>query len=311
MTIHVTINIFSGRPNPSWEINDEDRFFEFQHLFAEHREALAEIHSGYVGLGFRGLAVQVTDGAEAIGLPRNFEVAGGGSQDPSASAYLAEALLNTMPADAREGLSSEFPDFIRAEIRRTTQRSPDDLAAVAVEDKPKTTRDMRATSLPDYMDPDCACFWNSPKICQSNVCYNFALNYAVASGLVRVGCASSKGYSPSQINCVTVTNAAIGDGLSVWPGDDKFEPGKRKYKVALYVQPQFDMDYHWYRLCKDETWWHKIGSEKATNLGDDGKVLAIDNFDNHAHHTKYPSFCGYFQTKEIAPVACKKIGPWE
>ena len=58
--INVTMNVFSGRPNPTWTLDDT----EAQPLLKEialHRGLLTNQEAGFDGLGFRGIDIQFSE----------------------------------------------------------------------------------------------------------------------------------------------------------------------------------------------------------------------------------------------------------
>ncbi|MFC9380748.1 hypothetical protein ACFT0G_20445, partial [Streptomyces sp. NPDC057020] len=95
MALRITIDMFSGRLNPSWEISDPDQVGYLEELLLRTPEARVEVHSAYTGLGFDGVRVEFTERPGREGLPQRFELAGAAAKDEAASAELAAKLVET------------------------------------------------------------------------------------------------------------------------------------------------------------------------------------------------------------------------
>lgn len=118
----------------------------------------------------------------------------------------------------------------------------------------------------------------------NNNCYNYATNRRTDT-FAKPGCAAES--MNAAIDCASVINAALADGLVAVPADGSCTGGK--HKVALVVWPE--KDYHWYRLDSSGQWSHKPGKHEATNL--DNSNQTIDNPEK-ADRGQYTDFCGYF-----------------
>src|SRR5438045_2244792 len=96
--VEIEIDLFSGRPNPRWEVVGPDGDALVDELAATP-SAWTGAEDGFTGLGVRGLLVTVgsEDQAAARSLPRTVRVAGGGAGDDGAALRLAERLLATNP----------------------------------------------------------------------------------------------------------------------------------------------------------------------------------------------------------------------
>jgi len=56
--IKVTVDLFSGRPNPTWIINDRTGD-DLLKKIAKQPEVISKQGSGYDGLGFRGITIEL------------------------------------------------------------------------------------------------------------------------------------------------------------------------------------------------------------------------------------------------------------
>src|SRR5450631_1125203 len=58
--LHVTLDVFSGRENPSVTLDGAEAE-EIASELARHRTIIAETDAGHQGLGFRGVVIETTD----------------------------------------------------------------------------------------------------------------------------------------------------------------------------------------------------------------------------------------------------------
>ena len=68
----VTLDIFSGRPNPSWTLSEGE---QKQLLDRVTGRAVAPVEAAEFALGYRGLVVQTAED-DVKGLPQQFRIAG-------------------------------------------------------------------------------------------------------------------------------------------------------------------------------------------------------------------------------------------
>ncbi|NUP39357.1 MAG: hypothetical protein HOY76_20660 [Streptomyces sp.] len=307
MSVRITIDMFSGRPNPSWTVQDPDAISELLRLFHRHRAGIAEPFTGFTGLGFRGIRVEVTDDVGLPGLPRVFEVAGGGADDPFASGELAERLLETMPDEAAPPLT-ESPDqggggadVVREAVRKAIQGSvrravdgttgfeppeqpPDEALAAEVQEQLDEITYRTADCAWDsaVYQPD---FWLDPSVCLSNNCYNYAIN-VVTNTRAQPGRAHGFTLSPGFSNS-EVRIGAQQDGVHV-RGDCQ-PPGTRRYWLAMltgYSAEGF-RDFHWYRYNYEGFWSHKPGLDVVRNFDNSGVVITNPQTSNNGGYTEW------------------------
>lgn len=310
MALRITVDVFSGRPNPSWEITDPEQLHDLMRLFVGNRAALAEPFSGYTGLGYRGVRVEITGDTESLGLPSVFEVAGGGAQDPFAGAEIATQLLETMPPELGQdegngfGYSSqEFQSFIREEIRRTTTdrlegsltiepgEPPDSELAAEVEQQLRQLEQGFGSVCAFDATPFNPGFWNQPDTQPYNNCYNYAVN-SRTNTFAQPG--RAHGYTiPPGISCEDVRKGAMQDGLRIWGNCQP--PGTKRYVLALVTGtfPGGQRDYHWYRFHPENFWGHKPGGTAARNVDNSNQLIRNPFSCNRA---PYDQWCGLLQS---------------
>ncbi|MFX0065395.1 MAG: hypothetical protein ACFFC7_24760 [Candidatus Hermodarchaeota archaeon] len=129
--------------------------------------------------------------------------------------------------------------------------------------------------------------WNDAGTTQlCNNCYNYACNI-ITNNYAQPGHASGNIYS--SINCQEVAEGAISDGLL--PVADEEKCKLCSHKVALVIDPDSPVDFHWYRLDKEGNWSHKPGQWSVTNLDNSGNIISDPRT---ADRGRYSVFCGFF-----------------
>jgi len=126
MKLRITIDIFSGLPNPSWVLGDAKQVADLLERLEASPSASTSPHEVPSKLGLRAVHVERLDDrppAAAQG-PGLWVVAPGTAADPAAAAQLAEDLVNTAPAgplataDTLLQLPPELQEYVIGEIRQ-------------------------------------------------------------------------------------------------------------------------------------------------------------------------------------------------
>jgi hypothetical protein len=288
----ITLDIFSGRRNPSWLLSDK-KAKELRDRVAQ-RALVADADDGgsQGGLGFRGMVVAGLDDSDA-GLPANFRIGGMGGT-PDAGALDA----------GRSALSlDEAEDTVRW-LLATGAHALDDLLGAAVFDEVdaalRSQRDSEPAAAADEVHEqtlsdasgDAACilantpynpgFWNVPAVQPKNNCYNYAMNHR-SDTFAQPGRIS--GHPNNVMQCPNVATAAN------WDGCKAFCSGSNK-NVALVVWP--GVDYHWYRRHSNGFWGHKPGQTAARNTDNAGQIInGTTRTPANCNRGPYTHFCGY------------------
>lgn len=281
MTIRVTIDVFSGRPNPSIELDDRESAEALDRLMPVRR--LEEEEPGVPSeptLGYRGLVVEQI-GDRRAELPEVFRVAGGdvfgrglahrasdetvenyliGADGPLRRAGMDQAVLERLPEEAER-----FRD-----IRRTWP----------IEFPPIPFCPPRCRCGPLY-EPN---WWNVPSRQPFNNCYNYATNYRTDT-FAQPGRAAGAMYT--SLSCGSVGPAAVADQLIDTPDADNECPCVG-HLVALVIWP--GVDFHWYRKGRNGWWSHKPGATPVTDVDNSGHSI----FDpRNANRGPYTDFCTF------------------
>lgn len=281
MSIKLTLDVFSGRPNPEIEV-DKDRAEEL--LDALTPDRLLREEEGEMPqpiLGYRGIVVQQTE-VLRDDLPETFRLAGG--------SVLGKGLAHRV-SDRKIEDHLTGPDGPFAELE------------IEAEDFFGRVEELRHRSLElwkrDWFEPPiifpwplpCKCgpiyepgWWNVPSRQPHNNCYNYGTNYRTDT-FAQPGKAANAQYT--SLTCKSVRPAAIADKLIDAPNADNQCPAEG-HLVALVVAPGWD--YHWYRKDRTGWWSHKPGGTAVTDRDNSGnRILDPRNADRGP----YTDFCTF------------------
>lgn len=306
--VRVTLDIFSGRPNPSWVL-DEREAREVLRQVAAHREAATPADQDRGVLGFRGLIIESDEGSVAAGhdLPASFRIASGQSGNEGKGLELAERLISTMgrpfPATGAPSHEGVFADLdLRSLALGELQSAPSSpVGGVSTLSEPGDATAMAgatvigtdASSWTTLTVGSCSYeasafnpnFWNAQRtVMRNNNCYNYASNRRTDT-FAQPGRAT--GAQATVMACSNVTAGAVSDGAvqaSTCVGS-----GSPRHYMALVIWP--NTDYHWYRRQSDGFWGHKPGQTAARNYDNSNNIIYDPQTANRGGYT---SFCGYF-----------------
>jgi hypothetical protein len=284
--LRITIDIFSGRPNPTLELSDKESRDAWG-LLARTRP----LERGEPGvppaptLGYRGLIVEQV-GAMNRALPRAFRIADGvvlGEGQPLVAEDAFEPFVFDPARLRRIGPGSEIEPLLRREFlryRRTKKLWP--WPAL----KPRPLR-LKCRCAPLY-EP---AWWNDGGQRQAgNNCYNYGANHRTdtfhqVAGGSQPGAAAGAMYT--SITGPAVKAAAIADGLIDKPEADNKCPGEG-HLVALVIAPGYD--FHWYRKGRSGHWSHKPGSTPAITVDNSGQAIADPRTADRGMYSQFTTF---------------------
>lgn len=296
MALRVEIDVFSGRPNPVIEVDDQ-RAAELLERLGPGR-VLDHDEGGPAAppvLGYRGVVLEQLDRGRED-LPRRIRVVdqkafGRGlaheladptlEEDLLSPRFLEEAAGNLADSGVDDGVD-ELADRVlqlRAQLQEVQWWQVPEWWGKIVLPWPKP-----CPCGPVY-EPN---WWNVPSRQPYNNCYNYATNYRTNT-YAQPGKAAGAQYT--SLNCASVRPAAIADELIDAPGADNMCPSEG-HLVALVVAPGWD--YHWYRKDKTGWWSHKPGGTAATNLDNAGQLIADPM---NADRGPYTEFCTFLIVK--------------
>ena len=282
MALRITVDVFSGRPNPTVELEGAEANDVLEHLRPVRR--LSEDDPGLPSeprLGYRGLLIEQVGGEMMEVFPTTFRVAGSDLFGPGLAHRAAD-----------EG----FEDFIfgRTGPLRRLDEEEDFFELLRIEaERFQYVRER--PSHPHFVPPPwarpCGCappyepgWWNVPARQPYNNCYNYATNYR-SDTFAQPGLASGAMYA--SLSCADVLAAAVSDELVDSPGADNHCPTEG-HLVALVVAPGWD--FHWYRKGRDGAWTHKPGPAAVTNVDNTGAAISDPR---NADRGPYTDFCTF------------------
>ncbi len=280
--LRITIDIFSGRENPTIEYSGKhlDEICErlsLKRSFRTRELGLPPIPT----LGYRGLMIEQHGTLSIKELPRAFRLASGAAFGLEMSYQIAD---------------EDFEDFVCGSVPK--ELPINDLRKEIAQYKELVdfwnqyrwrngiikTIENKCKCAPIY-EPD---WWNVSSRQGYNNCYNYATNYR-SNTYAQPGRASGAMYN--NLNCVEVKAGAIADELIDSPSSDNKCP-EVGHLVALVVWP--NVDYHWYRKGKNGQWSHKMGGTPVTNLDNSGNTI---NDPRNADRGSYSDFCTFMIVK--------------
>lgn len=278
MTSRITLNVFSGRPNPTWLLNDaeEEQLFE---RISSLQELTEKRPSGvFGGLGYHGFTI-TRDASHPHG-PLTLAIHEGIVDHQTGRA-------NVLDQAGIEGWLVELAKpHVSAEVLKYVQTS---IAQKLVLKFPirrlVTCPPCHAADAPVY-NPG---MWNVPSVQPYNNCYNYA-NNQITNTFAQPGRAT--GHMYTALTCASVQPAAQSDGLVPVPNFSRRLAACHGWYVALVIWP--NNDFHWYRQDKVGCWSHKPGSTAVRNVDNSGHQITDPKTCDRGPYTV---FCSYMVTK--------------
>lgn len=270
-------NVYSGRPNPTWIINDaEARLLENNFDLTK-----GGADSERIGLGYRGFNVTLTKPGslnESVASRNSLSskvIGGFFAEEPE----LEERLLWT----AGDAIDDNLRSYLSTQITKSSAALTDGIR------EDGGCPPCGGGDAPDY-EPN---LWNNDDVSRGqNNCYNYC-NNQITNTFAQPGRGTGEQFT--ALECASVRKAASRDGLSRVSTFAASQPG---WYVALVVWP--DNDYHWYRQDTIGCWSHKPGSTAVVNYDNSFKKIRDPG---DADRGPYTEFCGYFITKDTTIIA--------
>lgn len=282
MSIALTIDVFSGRPNPTVVVRGSEERELLERLRPEGRvdpKETAPLSESV--LGYRGILVEI-EGERPRGVPAAFRVANGLALHGKRPFRIADPAFEDFVCGStgpfRPVLPAEpkLPDLLRGDLQRFRERW-------------EGWRPPAKIQWP--VRPVCRCgpiyepaWWNVPAIQPHNNCYNYGTNVRTNT-FAQPGRAAGAEYT--QLTCASVRPAAIADALIDRPNANNRCPAEG-HLVALVVWP--GGDYHWYRKGRNGRWSHKPGSTPVTNLDNAGAIITDPRTADRGSYTDFCTF---------------------
>jgi len=271
MSVTITLHVFSGRPNPTWELSEDQAGDLSNQLNGLDKTTLLKPPGILGGLGYQGFSIQavreknfdpyiyIHSGIVDLDrfLPNMF----------TGNTSIENWLISTSPGNV---LDSDLRSYVESELQKPS----------SLLDDPKLS--FSFFTVPRY-DPG---KWNNDQnILYKNNCYNYA-NDKITYTFAQPGRGSGE-EGPFPPTCTKTGLASERDGQK--PTDSALSSPTEGHFIALVVWPGYD--YHWYRLDDNGKWSHKPGSTPATNKDNSNNLITDPK---NCDRGPYSEFCGYY-----------------
>ena len=301
----VTVDLFSGRPNPSWIVNDS-RGDEMIKKIAGEKQVISKLSDGYDGLGFRGIKIEILDDEKGDKLRSSFTIANGVAKDQKTSILLARTIVDQMTGYEKFSMDIHKITPVNKEMQKIIMGSIEqyekDLSKIKryLKFKHKWPRALAIrVTVNDAECKDCKYeeskfnpdFWNlDPNVQANNNCYNYGRNWKTNT-FAQPG--RFTGQEAATMSCQDVKAAAMRDGL-VERCNCLPQSEYPRRLMALVIAP--GRDYHWYRKQKSGFWGHKPGGTAARNYDNSNVLITDPRICDRGAGTwlNYTDFCGFF-----------------
>jgi hypothetical protein len=282
MPTKITLNVFSGRPNPTWTLSNKEDKALTERLAALDQATDKRPSGVFGGLGYRGFTISRPAAHPGGKLAMTVH-------ESVVDRHLGD--FNLVDDTALESFLTEtgkaaVPDLVAEHVKQQLT------AASAVAFK-LPVHAAAAVKCPVCKAVDAPAYnpgpWNVNPVLTNNNCYNYA-NNKITNTFAQPGKAHGK--QAKVMACANVQAAAQADGLvPVANFAGALAKGKGWY-VALVIWP--NADYHWYRQDSVGCWSHKPGRTAARNVDNAGAAIVDPKTCNRG---PYVNFCTYMVTR--------------
>lgn len=278
MSVTVTLDIYSGLPNPSWELSNEQVADLVERLRSSTQQSLSKLASTDGRLGYRGFRIEAVQekGLEATTFIH------GGLADISRmypSLMLGGADVEQWLLSTSEGaISGDLAEYVSGQIGAAAKTA-------AVSKGESWSAELQVA--PPY-DPG---KWNNnPTILRQNNCYNYA-NDKITNTFAQPG-RGSGAVGPYPPACSGTGAAAQRDGQISIPNPNLTPAEGHVVALVVSTTPGF-LDYHWYRRDNNAMWSHKPGGTPAKNTDNSGRPISDPQ---SCDRGPYNLFCGWYNS---------------
>jgi hypothetical protein len=267
MSATVTLELYSGRPNPSWELDDRQIAELARRIQSLTGATLTKPPGIAGGLGYRGFRIE---SSRVSTLDPDVYVHAGIvdlNRFDTNRIETAPELESWLLSTAGNALESEETDYVDQQIQPQFTTFHSGIVQPFV--------------VPSYNPGK----WNNDSnIRTRNNCYNYG-NDKITNTFAQPGRGSGQIFS--ALDCGNVGAAAQRDG-QIPVSSASSTPAQGHY-VALVIWP--GRDYHWYRLDDNTMWTHKPGQTPAKNTDNSGQLIRDPR---SCDRGPYTVFCGFY-----------------
>lgn len=267
MSVIVTLHVFSGRPDPAWELTEDQAQELADRIGLISKTTLLKPPGIVGGLGYRGFTIS---SVREKNFEREMYIHAGivdfarfNSNLSSDSVDLEQWLVST----AGKSIETEVEQYVSQELSRGSVVLPKG----------------GALTVPPYNPGK----WNYDPIIQKNNCYNYA-NDKITNTFAQPGRGSGQSWSQLLACDTNVSPAAQRDGQLPVSRPPSSTPAEGHF-IALVLGVAYD--YHWYRLDSNAMWSHKPGQTQARNTDNSGRPISDPR---NCDRGPYDIFCGFF-----------------
>jgi hypothetical protein len=284
MALKVTVDVFSGRPNPVVVLEGREEQEVLARLRPSKGKAAVKARPQSI-LGYRGLQFEVTAGRRRA-LPSTFhlwrgDLLGEGLGTPAADPGFEAWFTSPTGPLSRLHLGPAFHQRLEALRLRQHHGGGEGDKDDRRERSEGHGKRGRCECAPLY-EP---AWWNDGGQKQwSNNCYNYSTNYR-SDTFAQPGLAAGAMYA--TLSCSDVRAGAVADDLIATPKADNRCP-KEGHLVALVVAPGWD--FHWYRKGRTGYWSHKPGGTQATNRDNSNNLIPDPRTADRGPYTDFCTF---------------------
>jgi hypothetical protein len=289
MPVRISLNVYSGRPNPSWELSDEQAETLLEQVGGLTESTAAKPPGVLSGLGYRGFLVERS--ATAPEGPLSLYVHEGIVDRGQLQANAIDgdqAIERTLLESGRRAIDDGLYNYVAQEMNMRK-----DLSALlqSVQIAAAGCPRVQAADAPPYNPGK----WNTPAVQPHNNCYNYA-NDQITNTFAQPGRAHGKPIPPA-LTCPVTQPSAVADGLTSTGGFGAPLGAGKGWYVALVIWP--GRDYHWYRQDNVGCWSHKPGQTAARNVDNAGAAITDPRTCNRGPYT---DLCGYMVTTRTVVI---------
>lgn len=281
MAVRVELDVFSGRPNPFWEMKSPDAE-KLIDAYLDTSMATVAPEAAPARLGYRGFVIALSGhhARLARGKGRQAEFRVVGTESMAGSGNLRSYLSELAVADGHVRSEEVAREIEGAQIEGcgcTEEAAAGDVVPLAT-----CTHYLWQTPSSfntEYM------YWNASPYLETNNCYNFASRYRTGT-FAQPGRGSGSVFTSFSVS--NVKAAAVRDGYSS-------SCSGTSIAVALVVWP--GTDYHWYRhttnINSKTAWSHKPGMTLARYTDNSGNQITSPSSCDRGHYTDWGGYLYY------------------
>jgi len=272
MTTIVTIHMYSGVPNPTFELTPEQEDKIAEVLSQQNQKTLQQSPSSMGMLGYRGFEI---NSSQIEAIPQKtliFDSIVDIGESDEVNFIDSNSTIESMLLEfATPTIDAEEKEYIEEVIQKNV------LGGVA-----NSLENFQLMIVPPL---NLGKWNNDPHVKRNNNCYNYA-NDKITNTFAQPGRGSGQ-TGPYPPTCQGTGSASERDGQV--PVSSASSTPAQGHFVGLVIWP--GRDYHWYRLDSNTRWSHKPGQTAARNTDNSGNLITNPK---NCDRGPYTIWCGYY-----------------